>query len=231
MRVLISGLDAYPLYGLHAAFKLNGIVSLDCQLDEVLQSLRLDAVDALVINPHAERGAGIEVVNRLRAGRLTTAVLLHGVQAPVADVVKWMEVSDDCLHGLCDPREVVAKLRAIVRRMHGQASGQTTIGPVTLDMPGQRVLVHDRPVHLTRTEMLFLEFLMIRAGRCCPKGAILDHLYGGLDQPDQKIIDVFLCKIRRKLAVAGAPQDFVQTVWGRGYMIAKPIAAARKLAA
>ncbi len=232
MRVLMAGLDRHAQFGLHAAFKFDGIVSLDCALDDVMQSLRLDDIDALVINPHAESGRGIEIVGRLRAARMTTAVLLHGVQAPIADVVKWMEVVDDCLHGLCDPREVIAKVRAVLRRVHGQVTEQTTVGPVMLDAQAYQVAVHATRVYLTPSEFRLLAFLMLRAGRCCPKESILDHLYGGLDQPDQKIVDVFLCKLRRKLLAAGAPPDFLQTVWGRGYMIAKPaITPARALAA
>ncbi len=71
---------------------------------------------------------------------------------------------------------------------------------------------------------------MTRAGRCVTKEMILDHCYGGMDEPEQKIVDVFVCKLRKKLRDAGAPSDFIETVWGRGYLVRRP-AAARALAA
>ena len=85
------------------------------------------------------------------------------------------------------------------------------------------VSVDDQPVHLTGKEYAILELLVLRKGMVLTKEAFLNHLYGGMDEPEMKIIDVFICKLRKKLALAGAG-NLIGTVWGRGYMIREPSA-------
>ena len=80
-------------------------------------------------------------------------------------------------------------------------------------------------VRLTGKEYSILELLVLRKGMVLTKEAFLNHLYGGLDEPEVKIIDVFVCKLRKKLALAGA-DNMIGTIWGRGYMIREPAATA-----
>jgi two-component system cell cycle response regulator CtrA len=87
------------------------------------------------------------------------------------------------------------------------------------------VTVEGRPVHLTGKEYAILELLTLRKGAVLTKEAFLNHLYGGMDEPEVKIIDVFICKLRKKLAQAGAT-DLIGTVWGRGYVLRDPAASA-----
>jgi two-component system cell cycle response regulator CtrA len=95
------------------------------------------------------------------------------------------------------------------------------VGALQLNLDSREVLVSGTPVHLTGKEYAILELLVLRKGMVLTKEAFLNHLYGGMDEPEMKIIDVFICKLRKKLAQAGA-SSLIGTVWGRGYMMRDP---------
>jgi two-component system cell cycle response regulator CtrA len=88
------------------------------------------------------------------------------------------------------------------------------------------VSVDDQPVHLTGKEYAILELLSLRKGTVLTKEMFLDHLYRGMDEPEPKIIDVFVCKLRKKLAQATGGNHYIETVWGRGYTLRDPAATA-----
>ena len=87
-----------------------------------------------------------------------------------------------------------------------------------LNLDSREVTIDGRGIHLTGKEYSILELLVLRKGMVLTKEAFLNHLYGGMDEPEVKIIDVFVCKLRKKLARAGA-EGIIGTIWGRGYMI------------
>jgi two-component system cell cycle response regulator CtrA len=109
-------------------------------------------------------------------------------------------------------------MQAIVRRSKGFSQPSLRVGSLLLNLDSHDVTVDGRPVHLTGKEYAILELLVLRKGMVLTKEAFLNHLYGGMDEPEMKIIDVFICKLRKKLANAGA-DNLIGTVWGRGYMI------------
>ena len=113
---------------------------------------------------------------------------------------------------------LVARIQAIVRRSKGFAHSRLEVGGITMDLAAREVSVEGRPVALTSKEYAILELLVLRRGAVLSKENFLDHLYGGIDEPDAKIIDVFICKLRKKLAGAGA-DSLIGTVWGRGYIV------------
>jgi two-component system, cell cycle response regulator CtrA len=82
-------------------------------------------------------------------------------------------------------------------------------------------------VHLTRKEYQMLELLSLRKGIAVTKEMFLNHLYGGMDEPEPKIIDVFICKLRKKLADSSGGHEFIETVWARGYVLSEPTALAK----
>ena len=92
-----------------------------------------------------------------------------------------------------------------------------------MNLDSREVLVGNAPVHLTGKEYSILELLVLRKGMVLTKEAFLNHLYGGMDEPEMKIIDVFICKLRKKLAQAGEG-NLIGTVWGRGYTMRDPVA-------
>jgi len=138
--------------------------------------------------------------------------------------------ADDVLAGPVAPELLGARLRAVHRRMLGHVSSLLSCGNVVLDQALRRVTVDDRPVNLTLREIQILELLMLRRRMVLSKENFISRLYPDGDSPGERVIDVFVCKLRRKLAAAGAP-EIVNTVWGFGYTLEDPpqsaIAAAR----
>ena len=92
------------------------------------------------------------------------------------------------------------------------------VGDLSLSLDTHEVRFRDILVRLTEREYLFLELLVLRIGQVVTKEMFLSHLYGGMDEPEIKIIDVFICKLRRKLNAVGA-NGVIGTIWGQGYII------------
>ena len=165
---------------------------------------------------------GYEVLRRLRAARVETPVLiLSGWSKTQAKIRGFGAGADDFITKPFDGLELVARIQAVVRRAKGFAQPTLTVGPLTLNLASREVTVDGVPVHLTGKEYAVLELLTLRKGTVLTKEAFLNHLYGGMDEPEVKIIDVFICKLRKKLAQAGA-DNLIGTVWGRGYVMRDP---------
>jgi two-component system cell cycle response regulator CtrA len=98
-------------------------------------------------------------------------------------------------------------------------ASQVRTGNVLINFDERVVSVDDQPVHLTGKEYGILELLSLRKGTILTKEMLLDHLYGGTDEPELKIIDVLVCKLRKKLAQATGGNHYIETVWGRGYVL------------
>ena len=118
--------------------------------------------------------------------------------------------------------ELVARIHSIVRRSRGHAQSVIEIGDLIVNLDTKTTAVNGTPVPLTLKEYQMLELLSLRKGMTMSKEMFLNHLYGGMDEPVQKIIDVFMCKLRKKLANASGGKDYIETVWGRGYVLRQP---------
>jgi two-component system cell cycle response regulator CtrA len=153
-------------------------------------------------------------------------LILSGLTRPQAKVRGFGMGADDYITKPFDQQELIARIQAIVRRAKGFSQPTLTVGPLTLNLGSREVVVEGRNVHLTGKEYAVLELLTLRKGIVLTKEAFLNHLYGGMDEPEVKIIDVFICKLRKKLAQAGAG-DLIGTVWGRGYVLRDPTTGAR----
>ena len=116
----------------------------------------------------------------------------------------------------------MAQIQAIVRRSKGHAHSEIRTGKLAVNLAARTVSVEDRPLHLTGKEYGILELLSLRKGTTLTKEMFLNHLYGGLDEPELKIVDVFICKLRKKLAMATRGDHYIETVWGRGYVLRDP---------
>jgi len=114
---------------------------------------------------------------------------------------------------------LIARIHAIVRRSKGHAQSVITTGDLVVNLDAKTVEVGGQRVHLTGKEYQMLELLSLRKGTTLTKEMFLNHLYGGMDEPELKIIDVFICKLRKKLDAVSGSQNYIETVWGRGYVL------------
>jgi len=138
---------------------------------------------------------------------------LSGLSRPQIKVKGLGLGADDFITKPFDKAELLARMQAIVRRSKGLSQPSLRVGPSLLNLDRHEVAVDGQPVHLTGKEYAILELLVLRKGMVLTKEAFLNHLDGGMDEPEMKIIDVFICKLRKKLAVAGA-DNLIGTVWG-----------------
>ena len=226
MRILLVENDRAVKQGLVAVLKAASMVvdAVDTG-EEALEYCRLCDFDMVLLAAGLPDMEGCDVVRRLRAARLATPVLmLSDSAAPQAKIKGFAAGADDVIAKPFDNQELVARIQAVVRRAKGFSQPNLTVGELTLNLGSREATVAGTPVHLTGKEYAILELLVLRKGMVLTKEAFLNHLYGGMDEPEVKIIDVFICKLRKKLAQAGA-DSLIGTVWGRGYMLRDPAAA------
>ena len=197
--------------------------------EEAIEMARIYDYDLMLLDLGLPDMDGYDVLRALRAGRNPVPVLMLSANArPDARVKALNTGADDFLTKPFDGRELVARIQAIVRRGKGYCEPSLSMGNLSLNLGSREVCVGDRQVHLTGKEFAILELLMLRRGMTQTKEAFLNHLYGGLDEPDAKIIDVFVCKLRKKLSDAGAG-NVIGTVWGRGYVMREPTAEVTRM--
>jgi two-component system, cell cycle response regulator CtrA len=166
---------------------------------------------------------GYEVLRRLRSARVTTPILILSGLSELDHKIKGLGVgADDYLTKPFDKRELIARIQAIVRRSKGHSDSVIRTGRLTVNLDTRTVEVDNSPLHLTGKEYGILELLSLRKGTTLTKEMFLNHLYGGMDEPELKIIDVFVCKLRKKLAQATKGDNYIETVWGRGYVLRDP---------
>ncbi|MBC7905858.1 MAG: response regulator transcription factor, partial [Rhodospirillaceae bacterium] len=166
---------------------------------------------------------GYEVLRRLRAARVETPVLILSGLTESDKKIKGLGFgADDYLTKPFDRGELVARIQAIVRRSKGHAQSIIKTGKLAVNLDARTVEVEGDPLHLTGKEYGILELLSLRKGQTLTKEQFLNHLYGGIDEPELKIIDVFICKLRKKLATATGGESYIETVWGRGYVLRDP---------
>src|SRR3954468_24731539 len=166
---------------------------------------------------------GYEVLRRLRAARVRTPILILSGLGELDHKIKGLGFgADDFLTKPFDRRELIARIQAIVRRSKGHPESTIRTGKLVVNLDSRIVTVDDQVLHLTAKEYGILELLSLRKGTTLTKEMFLNHLYGGMDEPELKIIDVFICKLRKKLANASEGRNFIETVWGRGYVLREP---------
>jgi two-component system cell cycle response regulator CtrA len=223
MRVLLVESDLTLARGLGLTLKSGGAVVDHCDTGaEALELARHYDYDIVLLELTLPDMEGHEVVRRMRAARIDTPVLvLSSLSSPQAKVKAFGAGADDFLGKPFDKAELLARMQAVLRRSKGYSQPTLRVGDVVLNLDSREVTVAGAEVQLTGKEYAILELLVLRKGMVLTKEAFLNHLYGGMDEPEMKIIDVFVCKLRKKLAQAGA-KDLISTVWGRGYMVRDP---------
>ena len=227
MRVLMIEDDVLSNRALVQALRDTGAVveQVDSGEDALDMVKRYD-FDIVMLELTLMDMEGYEVVRRMRAARMNTPVLvLSAFVRPQARVKAFAIGADDFITKPYDVSECVARMQAVVRRSKGFSQSVLQVGELELSLESRSVSIAGRPVHLTGKEYAILELLVMRKGMVLTKEVFLNHLYGGMDEPEVKIIDVFICKLRKKLAEAGA-RNVIGTVWGRGYTVRDPAPAA-----
>jgi len=163
---------------------------------------------------------GHEVLRQLRMARIETPILILSGHDDTESKIKGFGFgADDYLTKPFHREELVARIHAIIRRSKGHSQSVIQTGDICVNLDAKTVEVHGRTVHLTGKEYQMLELLSLRKGTTLTKEMFLNHLYGGMDEPELKIIDVFICKLRKKLAEANGGDSHIETVWGRGYVL------------
>jgi two-component system, cell cycle response regulator CtrA len=179
--------------------------------------------DIILLDLNLPEMSGYDVLRSLRVSKIRTPILILSGLAGIEDKVRGLGFgADDYMTKPFHNDELVARIQAIVRRSKGHVLSVINTGDLTVDLIQKTVEVAGARVHLSGKEYQMLELLSLRKGNTLTKDMFLNQLYGGMDEPNMKIIDVFICKLRKKLANASGGKDYIKTIWGRGYVLLEP---------
>lgn len=224
MRVLLIEDDSSMARGIELMLNAEGLNVYTTDLGEEGVDLgKLYDYDIIILDLGLPDMSGYDVLKKLRTAKVTTPILILSGMSEPDDKVKGLGFgADDYLTKPFNKDELVARIHAIVRRSKGHAQSTILTGKLTVNLDSKSVEVSGQRLHLTGKEYGMLELLSLRKGTTLTKEMFLNHLYGGMDEPELKIIDVFVCKLRKKLAAATAGDNYIETVWGRGYVLRDP---------
>jgi len=221
MRVLLIEDDASTARSIELALAAEGII---CDTAEVgsegIEIGKIYDYDIILLDLMLPDIDGYEVLLRLRSAKVKTPILILSGLTSVDQKIKGLGFgADDYLTKPFNRGELIARIQAIVRRSKGHSESVVRFDKVAINLDTRTVEVDSKQVHLTNKEYAILELLAMRKGTVLTKEMFLNHLYSSMDEPEIKIIDVFVCKLRKKLAKASGGMNYIETVWGRGYML------------
>lgn len=224
MRVLLIEDDSSTAKSIELILNAEGFVCDTSDLGEDgLEIGKIYDYDIIVLDLNLPDMDGYDVLRRLRQARIETPILILSARNDIDDKIKGLGFgADDYLTKPFNKDELVARVQAIIRRSKGHSQSLLKIGRLTVDFQNHAAFVDKSPLHLTGKEYAMLELLAMRKGSTLTKEIFLNHLYGGIDEPELKIIDVFVCKLRRKIATLCDGDNYIETVWGRGYVLRAP---------
>jgi len=224
MRVLLIEDDSATAHSIELMLTSEGFNVYTTDLGEEGVDLgKLYDYDIILLDLNLPDMTGLDVLRHLRTSRIQTPVMILSGTAEVETKVKTFGGgADDYMTKPFHKDELVARVHAVVRRSKGHAQSVITTGDMTVNLDSKTVEVRGQRVHLTGKEYQMVELLSLRKGSTLTKEMFLNHLYGGIDEPEVKIIDVFICKVRKKLTAATMGKDYIETVWGRGYVLRDP---------
>ncbi|RFD21559.1 DNA-binding response regulator [Komagataeibacter melaceti] len=208
--------DGRPCNGLSKA-AVEGAVSMTMSGPEgVVETLRRSQYDIAVIQ---QMEPDVKLLRHIRNSRVPTPIMIIARNINPAAVARVLSVgADDCVPATVDPVELLARLRAIIRRASGHDSLTLHIGRLTVNVDRREAQIDGKPVPLTKREYEIVELLALRKGQVLSKEAVLDNLYAGQSEPHGKVIDVMICQIRKKMRNMGITEPFT-TLWGIGYRL------------
>jgi two-component system, cell cycle response regulator CtrA len=224
MRVLLIEDDSATAQSIELMLKSESFNVYTTDLGEEGVDLgKLYDYDIILLDLNLPDMSGFEVLRTLRVSKVKTPILILSGLAGIEDKCKGLGFgADDYMTKPFQKVELVARIHAILRRSKGQAQSVIQIGDLTVNLDAKTIEVTGARVHLTGKEYRMLELLSLRKGTFLTKEVLLNHLYGGMDEPEPKIIDVFICKLRKKLATASSGRNYIETAWGGGYVLREP---------
>jgi len=168
--------------------------------------------------------SGHEVLRQLRMARIETPIVALTRDDSTESKLKFFGFGGDAYITKPFHREaMIAEIHAVMRRSRGHSQSVINTGQISVNLDEKTVSVDSKTVNLTGKEYQMLELLSLRKGTTLTKEMFLNQLYGGMDEPELKIIDVFIQKLRKKLSNATGGENYIETVWGRGYVLRDPI--------
>jgi len=225
MRVLLIEDDSATAQSIELMLKSEGFNVYSTDLGEEGVDLgKIYDYDLILLDLNLPDMSGMDVLRNLRVGKIDTPIMILSGTSEIDTKVKTLGGgADDYMTKPFHKDELVARIHAVVRRSQGHAQSVIRTGDILVNLDTKTVEVNNHQVHLTGKEYQMLELLSLRKGTTLTKEMFLNHLYGGMDEPELKIIDVFICKLRKKLAASTDGKHYIETVWGRGYVLRDPM--------
>ena len=186
-----------------------------------LELIKLYDYDLIILDLILPDVKGTDVLKHIRQQDITTPILILSALNQTDKKVECLNGgADDYLTKPFETIELLARIKALIRRSHHLSESVIHIGKMDIDMNTKTVYIDKKLVPLTSKEYALLELLALKRGITVSKENCISQLYGVMDEPpDSKIIDVFLCKIRRKIKALTGGEDYIQNIWGRGYIL------------
>jgi two-component system cell cycle response regulator CtrA len=224
MRVLLIEDDRATAQSIELMLKYESFNIYTTDLgEEGIDLGKLYDYDIILLDLNLPDMSGFQVLRSLRVAKVKTPILILSGLTDIEDKVSGLGFgADDYMTKPFHKDELVARIHAIVRRSKGHAQSVVITDDLCVNLDTKTVEISGARVRLTGKEYQMLELLSLRKGTTLTKEMFLNNLYGGMDEPEIKIIDVFICKLRKKLAIASSGKDYIETVWGRGYVLREP---------
>jgi two-component system cell cycle response regulator CtrA len=224
MRVLLIEDDRATAQSIELMLKSESFNIYTTDLgEEGIDLGKLYDYDIILLDLNLPDISGFEVLRSLRVSKVKIPILILSGLTGIEDKVNGLGFgADDYMTKPFHKDELVARIHAIVRRSKGHARSVVITGDLSVNLDAKTVEISGARVRLTGKEYQMLELLSLRKGTTLTKEMFFNNLYGGMDEPEIKIIDVFICKLRKKLAIASNGKDYIETVWGRGYALREP---------
>ena len=223
MRVLLIEDDSATAQSIELMLQSEGFNCYTTDLGEEGVDLgKLYDYDIILLDLNLPDMHGYDVLKKLRVAKVLTPVLILSGNSEMDSKVRSFGFgADDYVTKPFHRDELVARIHAVVRRSKGHSQSVIRTGKLAVNLDAKIVEVDGARVHITAKEYAIVELLSLRKGTTITKEMFLNHLYGGMDEPELKIIDVFICKLRKKLGLA-CGDSYIETVWGRGYVLRDP---------
>ena len=200
--------------------------SIECTFEDGLRSAAKGNFDAIILDINLPDGNGVQLIQILRRNKVNTSILVLSGIDDISNRIDALNAgADGFLAKPYDSGELLANMNAIIRRSHGYGDNFIATGAIIVDINKREATVNGKSLKLTAKEYSILELMSLKKGIILTKAHFIDYLYGGIDEPEFKVIDVFICKLRKKIDdIIGANNDvkYIHTLWGQGYVLRDP---------